>query len=557
MSFGLTMGALALTRENALVFIVVLLVWSLARDPRTTTNDKRPTTNDQGPTTNDQRLLRPGLFLAGLALVLVPVAARNSYVGGGLFITTAQFGPNFYIGNHPGADGTYASLRYGRGAPEYEREDATELAERALGRRLTAAEVSGYWTDRALDFITSQPGAWLKLVARKFALLWNATEMVDTEDQATHAEWSWPLRILGPIGHFGVLVPLAVVGMIAAWRDRACLLVLYAMLTAYAASVLVFYVFARYRYPLVPFLILFAAAGIVAVARRVIEPGPKGPGLPVVALVVVVMAIFANWRIVPSDWMRAVTENNIGVALQAVGRYDESVDHYRRAIARRPDYAPALNNMATALRAAGRLDEALATYDRALALRADYPEAHFNLANALTEAGRPRDAIEHFRRALESQPGSADVHNNLGIALAGQGKSDEAIAEFRAALAVDPSSTQAHRNLGDALMSRGATAEGLNHLRQAVRLAPADASLRYDVGTALLEAGQTNEAIVELREAVTLSPRSADARNNLGIALGSAGRLDEAIEQFREALKIDPASKDARSNLEMALTRKR
>ncbi len=72
------------------------------------------------------------MFLAGLAIVLVPVAARNSYVGGGFYVTTSQFGPNFYIGNNPAADGTYQSLRFGRGAPEYERQDATELAERAL-----------------------------------------------------------------------------------------------------------------------------------------------------------------------------------------------------------------------------------------------------------------------------------------------------------------------------------------------------------------------------------------------------------------------------------------
>ena len=37
------------------------------------------------------------------------------------------------------------------------------------GARLTPAEVSSYWTGRAFDFITSQPGAWLELMARKAA----------------------------------------------------------------------------------------------------------------------------------------------------------------------------------------------------------------------------------------------------------------------------------------------------------------------------------------------------------------------------------------------------
>src|SRR5262249_51891576 len=178
---------------------------------------------------------------------------------------TSQFGPNFYIGNNARADGTYQSLRFGRGAPEYERTDATELAERALGRSLTPAEVSGYWTDNALDFITSEPAAWLKLMARKVVLLGNAREMVDTESQETHAEYSLPLRVLGTIGHFGVLVPLSLLGFALTWPIRTRLWILYAMTLAYAASVVAFYVFARYRYPLVPLLALFAAAGIVEV----------------------------------------------------------------------------------------------------------------------------------------------------------------------------------------------------------------------------------------------------------------------------------------------------
>ena len=46
---------------------------------------------------------------------------RNAALGGGLYPTTSQFGPNFFIGNNPGSDGTYMSLRAGRGDPEFER----------------------------------------------------------------------------------------------------------------------------------------------------------------------------------------------------------------------------------------------------------------------------------------------------------------------------------------------------------------------------------------------------------------------------------------------------
>jgi tetratricopeptide (TPR) repeat protein len=512
------------------------------------------------------------MFVTGLAIVLVPVAARNSYVGGGFFVTTSQFGPNFYIGNNPIADGTYQSLRFGRGAPEYERQDATDLAERALGRKLTPADVSSYWTDKALDFITSRPSAWLKLMGRKVALLWNATEMLDTESQEAHAEWSLPLRLGGAIGHFGILVPLAVFGVIVTWPRRSHLWVLYAMTLTYAASVVIFYVFARYRYPLVPLLILFAAAGMVEIpalvhARRgrLLSAGPRSgseksehapAGMWTVAAVAASI-VFANWPILSPALMRAVTETNLGVALQSDGRLDEATDHYQRAIALWADYAPAYNNMATALRAKGRLVDAVATYERAISLRPEFAEAHYNLANALLDEGKPGEAAKHFRLALQTIPASVEVHNNLGIALVGQGQIDEAITEFRAALQLDPNSAISHRNLADALASRQRDDEAIDHFREAARLDPADGSAHYDLGSLFLERHRLGEAIDEFQAALKADPNSVPAHNNLGIALGSQGRLDEAIAQFRRALAIQPDFEDAKKNLALALQAKR
>ena len=551
-ALGVSMGALALTRENALVFILVIVAWTFVSDyPKL----QSPVPNPQSPVPNRlaRRAKRAALFVAGLAVLLLPVAVRNAYVAGGFYITTSQAGPNFYIGNNANADGTYQSLRFGRGAPEYERQDATELAERALNRTLTPAEVSSYWIDKALDFITSEPAAWLKLTARKTALLWNATEVLDTESQETHAEYSWPLKVLGIVGHFGVLVPLALLGVVSTWPLRRRLAIVYALTLAYAASVVAFYVFARYRYPLVPTLMIFAAAGIVdARAWLTAHARDRRSGFALAAAIVVAV-VFCNWPLLSATTMRAVTENNLATALQSEGHVDEAVTHYQRAIALQPDYAPAYNNLGTALRAKGKPLDAVAEYQRALSVRAAYPEAHYNLANALTDAGRPKDAAEHFRIALQAMPGSADVHNNLGIALAEEGKRDDAISEFRAAVAADPASPKSHRNLADALAGAGRSDEALIEFRRAAQLAPGDGAMRYDLGSFLMELDRTEEAIVEFRAALKASPRSVEAHNNLGIALATQGRMDDAITHWRAALAIDPDFADAKKNLETAL----
>ena len=540
LALGLAFGGLSVTRENALVLIGVVLVWAILRFG-----------------------IRPAaIFAVGVAVVLLPLAVRNSIAGRGVYLTTAQLGPNFFIGNHSGAPGTYQSLRYGRGSPEYEQQDATDMAQQALGRALTPAEVSSFWTSRALAFIASDPGAWLNLMARKIALLCNATEMVDTEDQTSYAEWSTVLTLLAPLAHFGVLAPLSLVGLLATWGSRSRLAIFYALVAAYAGSVVVFFVVARYRYPLVPMLVLFAAAGIVAAPQAFVRADFAVPGrgwrtLGIPAAAVLAGAIFVNWPMGSVTAMRAVTETNLGAALQAEHRLDEAIVQYRRAIAAQPDYAPAYNNIGTALREEGRTDEAAENYEQALKLQPEFATAQYNFANLLLEKGDMARAADHFKLAIQKEPASADVHNNLAIALASAGRIEEALREFRVVVDLDPTSAKAYRNLGDTLSSQGRWSEAISALRRAVALEANDAAIRYDLASALLESGSLDEAIPEFRVTLRLAPAMASAHNNLGIALGSEGKLDEAIEEFRRALAIQPDLADAQRNLTLALTARR
>jgi tetratricopeptide (TPR) repeat protein len=530
---GGSVGLLSLTRENSLAVTGVIVIWLLA-------SRSRP---------GRARVATAGAFLIGVAMMLLPVATRNASVGGEFVLTTAQFGPNFYIGNHAGADGTYTSLRFGRGDAEYERQDAVDLAEQARGRPLSPREVSAYWAGQAFEYIRSEPADWSALVARKIALLWNATEMLDTESQATHAEHSRTLDVLGSVAHFGVLAPLAFFGVWVTWHRRRDLSLFYLMLLAYAASVVVFYVFARYRYPLVPFLMLLAAAAGVG-AVRVFRERPR-PQMATALVATVGFTVFCNWPLLSADLMRAITENNLATALREGGHPDQAEAHYRRAIEIAPDYAAAYSNLGALVRAEGRVNEAIAQYREALRLQPDHVSAQYNLGNALLAAGRPGEAADHFRRAVEREPGSAEAWNNLGIALAAQGRPDDAAQYFRRALAIAPTA-EGHHNLGNVLADLGHVEEAISELGRAIAAQADYFPAHYDLGRLLIAHGPASDAVDVLRRAVALDPRSADAHNNLGIALASAGRLAEAIEEFEQALRVTPDHVEARRNLSLA-----
>jgi 4-amino-4-deoxy-L-arabinose transferase-like glycosyltransferase len=275
---GLLLAGLVLSRENAGVLAVPILLWLLL----------------EGTLSARRRLALLAALACGLALLLAPVAIRNRVVAGELVLTTSNLGPNLYMGNNERADGFYLALAEGRGSPSYEREDAVRLAQEALSRELSAREVSTYWTGRALDYIGSHPIQWTGLVLRKWLLLWNRREFADTEDLASHADWSPVLWGLAPF-HFGVLAPLAALGAAVTWRQRRKLWSLYGMLAVYASSVVLFFVFARFRLPLIPFLVLFAGAGLVRLPELVRSRSRRQ--LTALAAGVIGVAVFCNWPV--------------------------------------------------------------------------------------------------------------------------------------------------------------------------------------------------------------------------------------------------------------------
>jgi tetratricopeptide (TPR) repeat protein len=492
---GAVLGLLALVRENALVLALPLLLWI-----------------GFGP---HPRWNRMAALAAGCGLALLPVAIRNRVAGGEFLLTTAQFGPNFYIGNHAGADGTYQALVIGHGSATDEREDATRLAEQAAGRRLSAGAVSEYWTGRAFDYIRSQPLAWVGLTARKIALTLNAAETADSESQQVYAEHSWLLRVLEPFD-FGVLFGLAGIGAVltaASWRRLWCL---YALAGVYVLSVSAFYVFARYRFPLAPILMLIATGGLLQLGEA--------------------------WR---SNRPRMLAALAAGTATVAFAHLP--LDNPRAALA--TNY----HDIAAALaKDPARFADALDYYRRALDVDPGFPAAHFGLATLLTRLDRPVEAIPHYLSAVQAWPDYAEAHYNYGLALSDAGTPDQAEAEFAAASRLRPDDADAHAARGKALLALSRPSEAAECYRKALALSPQNAPALTGMGVALAQLGRNEEAIERYTLALSIDPRNAAAHNSLGTTLAAQGRIADALPHFERALELNPNDVNARRNLEAA-----
>jgi tetratricopeptide (TPR) repeat protein len=519
---GLALGLFALNRENARVLYPVIAAWLLAGFRTTLVRT---------------RLVQVGIVTAAVAVVLVPVGVRNYVVGGEFLVSTSQMGSNFYIGNHSGATGFYEPLVADRGDAAYEREDARRLAVAATGRDLSPGQVSDYWLGRAFDHIRTDPPAWARLIAKKLLLTLNATEASDTESIEAYSEYSAVLRAVLWFD-FGIVLALSVLG---AWRTRADwrqLALLYGMIGALVASVALFFVFARYRYPLVPLLMLFAAVAVCP------NPGAVGgwrrQWVPGLALALV----FGIGSHVDLSAGKDATYWSIGAELLSAGRPADAIPMIERTLKATPSYAPAHLGLGLALGQMGERQKAIEQFTTALRLRPDFADAHGALGIALQEMDRPDEAMPHFVEAVRLKPDDAQNQWNLGLALARAGRSDEAIAAYQASVRLDPNNPRAHTNLAGLLLRDGRTVEAIPHLEASVRLQPANGQTRLSLGIALKAAGNDRAAVAQLREAVRLQPDLVEARLSLGALLADAGQVQEGLAELRQAAQLEPASVD-------------
>jgi len=268
----------------------------------------------------------------------------------------------------------------------------------------------------------------------------------------------------------------------------------------------------------------------------------------------------AYWRDTLTLWTETLAhttdnlaaEENMGAALQEVGRYDEGIAHYLKAMAMKPDSGVIQECIGSAYYQQGRMDKALEAFQKAVSLAPASFTAHDNLGLAMIQLGRTDEGIAEYRKALSIFPYDAYAHQYLAAALSQTGRLDEAIAEYRKAIWLIPDDARTHTSLGVVLIQKGELAEAAEQFEEAVRLNPQDADALNNLATMLASAPvdsiRNGPRAVELaREAVQIT-RGADplVLSTLAAAYAESGRFAEAIDTSQLALRSANVQSDPR-----------
>jgi len=236
---------------------------------------------------------------------------------------------------------------------------------------------------------------------------------------------------------------------------------------------------------------------------------------------------------------------NKGTSLRRLGKPQEAIACYNKALEINPKCAEAWNNKGVALGSLGKEQEAIACYDKAIEINPRDADAWNNKGDALRSLGKYQEAIACCDNAIEINPRDADAWNNKGIALGGLGKYQDEIACYDKAIEINHREAVAWYNKGNALGKLGKEQEAIACYNNVLEINPIDADAWNNKGNAFRKLGKEQEAIACYDRAIEIDPRDAKTWYNKGNALGRLGKEQEAIACHNNVLEINPRDADA------------
>jgi tetratricopeptide (TPR) repeat protein len=382
---GISLGLAALVRDNVIVLIPFFGLWLfIIRRGEPLSSRLRPIL----------------IWSASLLLVLGLCLARNYYAGRDWVLTTSQGGQNFYIGNHRGNYwGTYKAPDFVRANPEFEEKDFRAEAARRTGRaEFKPSELSQYWYGQAFREIRADPGLFILRLFRKTLIFLNREEVPDNLNYYLYrTRFSIILKL--PLLNFAVLAPLGILGMLLCMRDRkAMLLALYVFI--YSATVILFFVLARYRLFVAGPLLVFAGYALVWLWKK-LRAREFLSILPELGILLVFIALTEIPLHKPGH---AGALYNLGNAYARQDNWVKALDAYKDALKDDPENIHILINLGKALTELGDIDQAVQVFEKAVKIKPDYLPGRLNLGIALYRKNQPENAIIHFKRIVEKDP---------------------------------------------------------------------------------------------------------------------------------------------------------
>ncbi|WP_417486294.1 tetratricopeptide repeat protein [Maricaulis sp.] len=171
---------------------------------------------------------------------------------------------------------------------------------------------------------------------------------------------------------------------------------------------------------------------------------------------------------------------NRGIARSELGQLDGALEDLLQAAAAAPDDTLTQINLGVVYQGLGREAEAVVAFDTVVRLEPDWIGAWINRAGALLDVGMTGAAVEDARRAVELAPEDGSALNMLCWTLIQDDRAETALPLCEMAVAAEPDVGAIVHSHAAALEAVGRADEARSLYRRAWRLSPEDPEITQD-----------------------------------------------------------------------------
>ena len=196
-------------------------------------------------------------------------------------------------------------------------------------------------------------------------------------------------------------------------------------------------------------------------------------------------------------------------------RLDRAEQAAAAAVKADPGYAEGWNESGGVAAAREDFATALEHYRRAMAIKPDLVHTLLNAGQAAAKLERWPESTGYYRRALDADAASADAANGYGYALARQGKTAEAKTFLQKAIELKPDFGAAINNLAVLYLQQGQLNDAVAALQYGIKAAPDEEILYLNLGRVYAQRGERDKARDLMRALLAIKPGSAVAERAL------------------------------------------
>lgn len=239
----------------------------------------------------------------------------------------------------------------------------------------------------------------------------------------------------------------------------------------------------------------------------------------------------------------------MGVIYKALGRYEQAVKTYNKAIALDRFNDQNYNNMGNLLKLLGKNKDALKMFFLAIKLNPLNFNAFNNVGILYETIGENEKAISSYKEAIRINPNFSKAVNNIGVVLYKQKKYDESASIFQIALDIDPDYTEVYSNMGAAFNKAQKYDEAQKALETAIKKMPTHGGAYTNLGNVYNKIHEYKKAVKMHEKSIELEPNGSNAYSNIGTSYKHLGFTNKAIEAYKKAIELKPDFENAHFDL--------